>query len=515
MSKKAIFALFIFAALIFGLSLRGIGENPNQATLNSLRWTEDGPFELSPERGRFALTASLVEDNTPHFSLPLAKFSLPDLGYREGKFVSLFAPGTSFLVIPGYILGRALGSSQLGVYTVITLFALANIFLIRSLAIHFGAQPLAASIGAFIFAFASPAFAYAVSFYQHHISTFFVLASVWLLLRSNRTWSLLLVWFFYAVSITVDYPNLILLAPIGIWAIQRAFSLQLTDERLAFRVNLSGFLALYGATLPLFLFAAFNQLSYGNPFQLSSTLQQVEALDSQGHPTAVAASTVLADEALNSPGQQASAIRFFNTRNMLNGFYVHLLSPGRGVVFFSPVILLGILVAIYLYREKPKTTSLLLGLIGVNFLLYSMWGDPWGGWAFGSRYLIPSYAILAIFVALGLSRWQKRRWLILVVFSLTVYSISVNSLGALTSNRLPPRVEVAALEALSGKREKYTFERNFDYLLAGGSKSFIYQAVAKNYLRPIDYYFVISSLIIFSTVLMFWRLYRLPQKEAG
>src|SRR5207237_1298615 len=97
-------------------------------------------------------------------------------------------------------------------------------------------------------------------------------------------------------------------------------------------------------------------------------------------------------------------------------------------------------------------------------LLYSMWDDPYGGWAFGSRYLIPTYAILSIFMALLLKRIAKYNILLLLFFAVFTYSVGINTLGAITSNRNPPQVEAVALERASGKAQPYTYIRNFNVL---------------------------------------------------
>ena len=43
---------------------------------------------------------------------------------------------------------------------------------------------------------------------------------------------------------------------------------------------------------------------------------------------------------------------FFKTRNLLNGFYIHLLSPDRGIIYYAPVILLGLLGFLFLLAKK-------------------------------------------------------------------------------------------------------------------------------------------------------------------
>lgn len=134
--------LAIFCLSILTLTLRGNKGNPAIEELNQDYWRDNGPLELSPDRGRYALTYSVLEDKTVHFSLPIAKFVIPDLGYANGKYASLFAPGVSYLIMPGYLLGKYFEFSQVGAFAVISLFALANVFLIRAIAIKLGAKGL-------------------------------------------------------------------------------------------------------------------------------------------------------------------------------------------------------------------------------------------------------------------------------------------------------------------------------------------------------------------------------------
>src|SRR3989344_9272986 len=210
---------------------------------------------------------------------------MPDLGYKNGLFVSLFAPGVSFLVIPGYIIGRFFEAGQVGAFAAIALFALFNAFLIRKIAIALGINPYASSLGALIFLFATPAFAYGVSLYQHHISTFLILLSIYVLLRFKSIWSLCLVWFLCAVSISVDYPNLFLMFPIAIYGLGRLFQINKISEKYILKIKTLGFLTFAVALIPLMFFFWFNFHSYGNPMQLSGTIGAAPALDAQGRPT--------------------------------------------------------------------------------------------------------------------------------------------------------------------------------------------------------------------------------------
>lgn len=489
--------LIIFCALVLTLSLRGIAGSPDDRTLNKAYWTEDGPLELSPERGKFALTYSIVEDNSVNFSLPVAKFSTPDLGFHNGNYVSLFAPGISLLTIPGYVIGKGFGYSQVGTYGVIALFALLNVVLIRAILRRLGVNDLIASLSALCFLFATSAFTYAVSLYQHHVSTFIILLSIYLLVRFKSAWSLTAIWFLLAASLLIDSPNFFLMFPIGVFALGRLVSLKRAERNIKVGVNIIGSLTILTALIPLLFFGWFNKISYGNPLQLAGTVASVKAIDEDGKPATPEDAGTENLEAYTDPGKQnKDAVSFFRTRNLLNGFYVHLFSPDRGLIYYAPVMMLGLIGIFYFYKKNQALTGLLLAIIGTDVLLYSMWGDPWGGWAFGSRYLIPTYAMLSIF--LGFTLMYLNRYLIFLVlfFALFTYSVGVNTVGAITSSRNPPQVEVLGLEKLSGVEQKYTFDRNFDMLDVNKSKSFFFNTFAGKYLSAWQYYIVVLSLII-------------------
>ena len=173
---------------------------------------------------------------------------------------------------------------------------------------------------------------------------------------------------------------------------------------------------------------------------------------------------------------------------------MHLFSPDRGVLIYTPVILFGIVGIFVLYKKNNQMLALLLAIIGVNILLYSMFGS--GGWAFGARYLIPSYALMAIFIAIALTHFRRNLLFILFFLSFMFYSVWVNALGAITTSRNPPKVEAIPLEKISGVEEKYTYARNFDYLHANRSKSLVFQTFAKNYMTAWQYHLLITILIM-------------------
>ena len=497
-----LFYLFIAAILVF--SIRGIMGNPTSQNVNQISWTDDGPFELSPERGRFALTLSLVENKSFQFTTPLALFAVPDLGYKNGKFVSLFAPLLSFLILPGYLVGQLFNIGQVGAYAVVALFALVNVILVYSISKKLGANGLAAAIAGAIFLFATPAFAYGVSLYQHHVSTFLILLSIYILVSTEKIWPLIFVWVLVGAAIPLDYPNLLFMLPIMAVSLLRLISTTIKDQSVIIKVRLWGGLTLAGLLLPLLFFFWFNFQSYGSPLAFLSSVAQIKNLNPNG---TIVTST---DPQIKSRTEEnRSVLIFFNSRLELNGFNILFLSPDRGIVFFAPIVLFGLLGAYILYSQQNKHTALLLGVAGFNFIVYSIWGDVWGGWSFGSRYLLPTYAILSICLAIALTKLRKKLVFVLPLFLVMIYSVSVNSLGALTSSRNPPQVETVALSKLSGRTEKYSLDRNLDFLYANKSKSFVWQTWAAPSLTAMQYYLILNGLIIsLLGSMLFWAYFQ-------
>lgn len=494
---------FIFCSSVLFLSLRGLPGNPTQDDLNTSVWKENGPLELSPERGRFSLTYSLLENKSFFYSLPIARFAMPDLGYHEDNYVSLFAPGISYIVMPGYILGKFVNASQIGTFTIIAVFAIANAFLIRAIAKQLGAHPIAATLGALIFLFASPAYAYAVTLYQHHVSTFLILLALWALLIWRGIKPLPLVWFLCALSIPVDYPNLFLMFPIGIFSLGRIFQIVEGSDVYSAKVKIFGFLTFATAVIPLVFFLWFNQMSYGNPLQFSGTVLSVRDITNEGSPVFREEVEINNDNSIVKPQREKSATGLFLTRDLMYLTYEHLLSADRGVLYFTPIMVIGLIGFILLLKRHTSMTALLVAIVGVNIMLYAMFGE--GGWAFGSRYLIPSYAILGIGIAVVLRELRRKILFIVIFFIILVYSLSVNSLGALTTNRNPPKIEIPNLQLLTGRIEKYSWDRNLEYLNSKGVKSYAYNTYIYPYMTPWEYYFYLTTgLIVVSGSILFY-----------
>ncbi len=486
--------------VVLAMSVRGIPGNPTENTINDPKWKADGPFELSPDRGRFALLYSVVEEKSLSFSLPIAQFATPDLGLYGDKYVSLFAPALSFILIPGYLLGKALGAGQVGAFAIVALFAVGNIWMIYLISRFLGAHKPFAALAAVGFLLSTPALAYAVTMYQHHVTTFLLLLGFYIFLRWNTVWSLMLLWCILALSVSLDYPNFFIFFPLGLYTLARMIGISIHDDEIQVRLRPWLFVSIVGLVLPLMFFFTYNNYAYGNPWQLAGTLPQVKTITG-----IIDANDLQSKRALQiddaSENNDKSAIGFFETRNLLHGFYIHFISPDRGIIWYAPIVMLGIFGMPFLYRRHSSVLAFILFTCGALILLYSMWGDPWGGWAFGSRYLIPVYALMSISLAVGLTHSPFKKVILIAFLILFCYGAGVNVLGALTTNANPPQAEVLALEKLSGTQQKYTYARNWDYLHTKGSKSFFYAIAGRNVMSPVQYYFLVVCIAIVPVII--------------
>ena len=110
---------------------------------------------------------------------------------------------------------------------------------------------------------------------------------------------------------------------------------------------------------------------------------------------------------------------------LFEGLYGLLLSPGKGIFWYSPILLPSILGMVNMYT-KYRAEVLLLLAFWVSYLLFHagfwIW---WGGDCWGPRYLIPVLPFLTLFA--GSLLYSKHMWWLLLLFG--PLSILVQVLG--------------------------------------------------------------------------------------
>ncbi|MEY4731920.1 MAG: hypothetical protein RL681_866 [Candidatus Parcubacteria bacterium] len=483
--------IVLFACTMYAMTLRGLPGNPTPATAESLEG-ETNPFELSPERGRFAHVMALGDTGKYELSQQLADFAYPDVGYYNGKFYGFFAPGIAYMALPFYEAGKSYGMSQVftfGFVSVMSVLALVFLYLIGREVL--GLPVWAAMLACIIFAFGSTAWSYAITLYQHHVTTFFALSAFYAAWRfkGGGRWSGLwglLVWAWYALAITIDYPNAFLLLPVMVYFLlvslhtentARGFRLSLRPAAL---VTMAAFIVITGVHL------AFNATHFGGWQQVAGGLTSYRSILEQGllghaNPeTAIAARTTKQD-----------VVQFFHEENFPEGISVLFFSSDRGLFFYGPIFILAIFGAWQLARRKGNLEVWsLIGLVLANIFLYASWGDPWGGWAYGTRYMTLTMSILSLFVVAWLAAEPQRIWKNILALTLFMYSSAIALLGALTTNAIPPHSEAIGLST------GWNFMRNWTFFKNGQSGSFFYRSFVAEHMPLADYFVLIYAAVV-------------------
>jgi hypothetical protein len=110
------------------------------------------------------------------------------------------------------------------------------------------------------------------------------------------------------------------------------------------------------------------------------------------------------------------------------GLYGLLLSSGKSIVLYSPIVLLAPPGLVFLWRWRPAEALLIGSLALVTLLYYAAWWAWYGGWSWGPRFLVPTLPFLVLAVGAALAERAWARWLAL---PLVIGGIGVQALGVL------------------------------------------------------------------------------------
>ncbi|HBO7421165.1 MULTISPECIES: glycosyltransferase family 39 protein [Pseudomonas aeruginosa group] len=111
--------------------------------------------------------------------------------------------------------------------------------------------------------------------------------------------------------------------------------------------------------------------------------------------------------------------------------YGNLLSPARGLLVYSPFLLLPILCLPFLLWKQKRNLPLLILALGwplLHYLTVSRFPHWWAGWSYGSRLMVDALPGLLLGTAVCLASLEKWRRPALALFAvLAAFSIFVNS----------------------------------------------------------------------------------------
>jgi hypothetical protein len=184
------------------------------------------------------------------------------------------------------------------------------------------------------------------------------------------------------LAITFEYPLAIVVGICGLYAISRSFDLGNVVRRGS--VYTAGVLA---GVAPL---AIYNLLAFGS-LTHNSYEGAVKEQGRSGHDV-----LGLNDDGLFGIGVP-SPVEAFN-----------LLLSTKGLFVLAPVLVMGVVGTVLLYRRQHKAESLVIASIAAAFLIYnSGYWLPFGGGSPGPRFLVPVLPFLAVPIALALKRFPS------------------------------------------------------------------------------------------------------------
>lgn len=536
--KKSIFQIIIIVCIgvsMYGLTLRGTIGNPSAGEIEAHANEAPNAFELSPERGRYVHVVALAETGTYSLRPEWMNVAYPDVGVApDGKYYSYFAPGVAYFAAPFYMLGSHFGVGQLATFSLESLVSIITLIFLYFTALRiFGLPQTLSFFVVLIFAFASTSWSYAITLYQNAFTSCFVVTgfyAVWKFSHSSHRFAFLYpayVWLAYALAITVDYPNGLLYLPVLFYLAYVSFSLTKTNEDYRLSLRWAGIFTVVIFALITVIHLTHNANYYGGPTKLAGTLKSLRydqlststmirlttANIPKPNPISFSGVSITSSASSTVKTHEKTVVGFFSERNIPKGLFVLLFSDERGLFFFSPIFILALFGIAFALKTQIGGIVIYIVpicLITLNLLLYSSWGDPWGGWAYGPRYLIPSMPWLALFVGVFIAQFS-RWWTILIscsiAFILYLFSMGISLLGALTTNAIPPKSEGLLLPA-----KEYNYLLNWDFLNAGKSNSFVYNTYLAKHITLIDYF---AILYIFLALLGAITLFFLIKKHHG
>lgn len=505
--------IVIISIVLYSATVRGVRGDIDHTS--GKRFTSIGmPFESSHERAPYALLLSIVNNKQINLSEELAEFGSPDVGITNGKYFILFPPGVSFILYPFYTIGKYYELSQVISYASISLYAIGSIVILYFISRQILNLSIAISaIVPIIWAFATTSWSYAVTIYQHIPITFFLLLSFYAAWRFRQKkflsffWAAL-VWFSYGVGLFIDFPSVFLGLPIMFYFFLSSLNIEDNNKKQFLTIRPA---FIFTSVFFIVLVAAhgyYNHIAFGDYKKFGQSFSRYEGKEKYEAKLALKEAEATISGTLQTSRNTSNPFSVFDEERVVRGLESLTYANDRGLFFYSPVLILGIIAWFFKKKYNPFEQNILISLCIVNILLYASFGDPWGGWAYGPRYLIPGMAFISLFVGIFLHKfflpWVGR----FVFIPLFIFSTAISVLGVLTTNVIPPKVEGIPLGL------QYNYIANLFYLFEGKTGVFAYKEWFSNSITLSQYGAVLLA-IINTTVFILLLIESITQRPEG
>ena len=324
--------------------------------------------------GMLAVAESLVA----HHSLSVP----PELGLpgRDGLFYGRWYPLQSLLAVPSVAAGMlAAQALHLPAHYVAAIFSLVlpaaftavTAALVALIALQLGATFQGGLLASLSYTFGTIAMTYARTFYAEPLLALLTVASIFLALGGSSG-QILLAGLFSGLAVLAK-PTGIVIGPL--------LTLFLLMRKRSLATSLA---PAVGSLAGLLVYFAYNQFRFGHATMF-------------GQPWA------------------------FSLAGVPSGILGLLISPGRGLLWYCPVLMLAI--AGFARARKTNRTGafLIVGILAGFLALYSLWSFWAAGWSWGPRLLLPALPGLAALLGLLEGRWRR------AVITLAVAGFLINA----------------------------------------------------------------------------------------
>jgi len=323
----------------------------------------------------------------------------------DGYYYSKWYPLLPVLAVPLVAIGLLLGDifnlpgrfvASICVLLLPVLFTAATTSLVVLLAFRLGSSKKGAYLAGLSYAFGTIALVYAGTFFTEPLLAFIITISLYLVLgKTNKE---IISASLFSGLVILSKPSTLIVGPI--------LSVYLVARRLPVAT----------ASLPListiffsFIYGVYNFVRFGNPLYFGqSWISNV--------PSEIV-SVGVKQNAGNIEGIWGFLSKFVVP---VKGVLGLLISPGRGLLWYSPVVILAFIGFWHAFKKNRLEALLIAALLSGFLLIHS--GSWWaGGWSWGPRYLLPVLPALLALAAL----MRKQLLNLLLVF--TVIGFLVNA----------------------------------------------------------------------------------------
>jgi hypothetical protein len=399
--RKDAFIIFVLLAFVYAYFYQDSGSNGNSRFDLIFAVVQEGHLYIDAYHNQ--------EDN-----------QTIDQAYSEGHYYSDKAIGPSVVgalfYLPLYWMQHLFNLPSPGTVKMILTFLIIGIpsavagSLLYILSVYWSQSRMRAFLVTMAISLGTMYFPYSIVFFSHQFTSSLLVSAFFMIYllkeRPERmgNWYLFLIGLLLGWALISEYPAaVIILALIGYY-----FSVM--RRRSVYRHWRAIVLPMLGGIIPILLQLIYNRLCFGNFLSI-------------GYQN-------LADPYFSSAmGQGLMGIH----RPNLHVLYYMTFHPTLGLFWESPVLLLSIIGAGFLLRNRPYRDEAILAVwVICSFLVvmsgYYMW---WGGFALGARHIIPTlpfFCILLSFVP------KRLNWLFV---GLSVVSVGQMIIAAASTVQIP------------------------------------------------------------------------------